>query len=228
MSLDWHPSGHCAVCRRDPDNIPAPAGGKVCAFLPKKSKFVPQEKHICQDTTTIKDFKAGGVFMQWPAHCIQGNPGAEFTSDLHVPGSAFIVKKGYELDKDSYSAWPGKVVDRGSLYDPLSTETAASLTSFRDHAKTQKIKRFFVVGLALDYCVMNTALDMIRDSQGKYAVTVLLQGTKPVTPATGSEAVQKLINHGVRVHYHYELQVCHRLREQLRKLKEKVGALVHW
>jgi len=75
----------------------------------------------------------------WPPHCVQHTRGAEFHPQLNVPDSAVIVTKADTKNKDSYSAFGG--------------------TSLGDDLQKLGIRRVWIGGLALDYCVSASALD---------------------------------------------------------------------
>ena len=98
----------------------------------------------------------------WPPHCVQGTTGAAFRSDLQLPASVEILSKGYDPDKDSYSAFGG--------------------TSLEGKLREAGIKRLWIGGLALDYCVRETTLDAIRAG---YEVHVLVDGSRAVNVPAG-------------------------------------------
>ena len=119
---DWHPPGHCSF---------ADTWGEKQNSTPK-----------------IPAVDGGPVVqMMWPAHCIQGQKGAEFHPDLVVAPSDYIVNKGTDKMVDSYSGF----------FD----NSRGSETSLRGHLKRQGVSEVFVVGLAFDYCVGYTALDAV-------------------------------------------------------------------
>jgi nicotinamidase/pyrazinamidase len=81
----------------------------------------------------------------WPDHCVQGTKGAEFHKDLQVNLADKIIRKGMNPYVDSYS---------GFQDNDKKTETG-----LREYLISQKIKRIFICGLALDYCCYYTATD---------------------------------------------------------------------
>ncbi|MGG1948220.1 bifunctional nicotinamidase/pyrazinamidase [Trinickia sp. NRRL B-1857] len=86
-----------------------------------------------------------GTQVLWPDHCVQGTTDAALRADLDLPQAELIVRKGYHRDVDSYSAF--LEADRHT-----STGLAAYLNA-------HGIRQVFVVGLATDFCVANTAID---------------------------------------------------------------------
>jgi len=81
----------------------------------------------------------------WPDHCIQGSHGAEFHSGLNLPHAQLIIRKGCNPDIDSYSAF-------------LEADRATT-TGLAGYLKERGIDTVYMVGLALDFCVMFSALD---------------------------------------------------------------------
>jgi nicotinamidase/pyrazinamidase len=81
----------------------------------------------------------------WPDHCIQGSQGAALHPALDLPHAQLIIRKGCNPDIDSYSAF--MEADR---------QTSTGLAGY---LKERGIDTVYVVGLALDFCVMFTALD---------------------------------------------------------------------
>lgn len=122
--------------------------------------------------------KDGGL---WPVHCVAGSWGAEFHARLLVAGPT--VKKGVN-GEDGYSGF--------TMRDPVTGQTQpTSLAEMLGGAS-----RVTVVGLALDYCVKETALDAIR--LGLHT-EVPLDATAAVNiePHHGPDAVAALVAAGV-------------------------------
>ena len=88
---------------------------------------------------------AYGTQTLWPDHCVQGTSGCEFHADLSVPSRAMVVRKGYNVEVDSYSAF--------------FENDGSSDTGLDEYLKAEKVTRVVVVGLAYDFCVKYTALD---------------------------------------------------------------------
>lgn len=115
----------------------------------------------------------------WPPHCIQGSEGAEIRRDLKLPAKTLVVDKGTDPERDAYSAFSG--------------------TGLARKLRQAGITRVWVGGLALDYCVAETALDASREG---FEVHLLREATQPVEvqPGDGERAVERLRLAGVQVH----------------------------
>jgi nicotinamidase/pyrazinamidase len=114
----------------------------------------------------------------WPPHCVQGTEGAAIRSDLNLPKSAQIVKKGSNVDVDSYSAFEG-------------TDLAKKLTNLG-------VKKVWVGGLALDYCVRASVLDTIASG---FHVRLIMEGTRAVNVISGDgdRALTEMVEAGAVV-----------------------------
>jgi nicotinamidase/pyrazinamidase len=86
-----------------------------------------------------------GAQVLWPDHCIQGTSGAAFHRDLDISHAALVLRKGMHRDIDSYSA--------------LFENDRQTATGLAGYLRDRGIKRAFVAGLALDFCVRFSAED---------------------------------------------------------------------
>ncbi len=116
ITQDWHPPGHISFATSHPGRA---------AF-----------------ETIDLDY---GKQVLWPVHCVQGTRGAALASALDVPHAQLIIRKGFHIDIDSYSA-----------FAEADRRTSTGLAGYlRERGAT----RLFVTGLATDFCVAWTALD---------------------------------------------------------------------
>jgi nicotinamidase/pyrazinamidase len=93
-----------------------------------------------------------GEQVLWPDHCVQGTTGAEFHGHLQVPHAELVLRKGYHRTIDSYSAF---------FENDRTTPTGLS-----GYLRERGLKRLFVAGLALDFCVRYSAEDAHRAGFG--------------------------------------------------------------
>lgn len=138
------------------------------------------------ETRHFKNF--GG---QWPTHCLQGTPGADFHPELKLPEDVVIISKGERFDSDSYSGFEGSDAVGRALADVL-----------RDAGVTH----LYVGGLATDYCVHETVLDAINEG---FEVTLLLDAVKGVDVKEGDseQAIEDMIEAGARTAIIDEIEI---------------------
>jgi nicotinamidase/pyrazinamidase len=148
--------------------LPVPEGDKV---IPVINRLIPlfgrwvytRDWHPADHVSfaTRPEFRDGS----WPAHAVQGTPGAEWCAGLDMPMNAILVSKGDDPDRETYS---GFRVDRLDLADFL---------------RHRNVERLFVTGLATDYCVRQTALDARAAGFAVYLVDDAVRGVDPDTTA---------------------------------------------
>ncbi|MDA8292057.1 MAG: isochorismatase family protein [Actinomycetota bacterium] len=119
----------------------------------------------------------------WPVHCVAGTWGAQLHPRLEVAGP--VVRKGAGA-QDGYSGFTARDVETGEERD----------TGLRRLLSELGVTRVVVVGLALDVCVKETALDARRLG---YQTVVVVAATRPVdlAPGDGARALEELRGHGV-------------------------------
>ena len=145
---DFCPGGALPV--PDGDKVVVPLNLVASCFESAGLAVVASRDWHPEVTCHFKEF--GG---DWPPHCVQGSPGAEFHPALRLPDATVIISKGISPDSDSYSAFDGRSEDGLSLDENLSA---------------LNVQRLYIGGLATDYCVRSSVLDAL--SAG-YDVTVL-------------------------------------------------------
>lgn len=116
VTQDWHPDGHVSFAENHPGRQPF-------------------------ETISLPY----GEQVLWPKHCVQDTHGAALHADLRIPHAQAVVRKGYQNDVDSYSAF--LEADR---------KTATGLAGY---LRDKGVKRVHCVGLATDFCVAWSALD---------------------------------------------------------------------
>ncbi|SCW04393.1 LAFE_0H12530g1_1 [Lachancea fermentati] len=114
----------------------------------------------------------------WPVHCVQNTWGSEVAPELEssfaqLEVDHYVVNKGYLADREYYSGF-------NDIWNDHRTELADILAR---HGATD----VFVVGLALDYCVKNTAISAAALG---YRTTILKDYTRAI--ATDEHAMAQL------------------------------------
>ena len=126
--------------------------------------------------------KDGGV---WPVHCVHDTWGAALHPGLTVAGE--VVRKGTG-GEDGYSGF--------SVRHPVSGET--SPTPLYERLRGSGVERLIVVGLATDYCVVETVTD---GRMLGFPVRVLAAGIRAVDlqPGDGERAIIRMRDAGADV-----------------------------
>jgi nicotinamidase/pyrazinamidase len=116
LTQDWHTAGHISFAS-------AHAGKKP-----------------------FETIKLGyGDQVLWPDHCVQGTEEAAIHKGVDIPHAELIIRKGYNPQVDSYSAF---------LEADKQTRTGLD-----GYLKGRGINTVYLVGLATDFCVAWTAID---------------------------------------------------------------------
>ena len=110
----------------------------------------------------------------WPAHCVEGTPGAQFAANLGLPAFAAIISKATTAEKDAYSGFEDT---------PLSMQLMMYGT-----------KRVLIGGLATDYCVLNTVKDAVKNG---FQVVLLTDAIRAVNTDDGDKALAEMRALGV-------------------------------
>ena len=114
----------------------------------------------------------------WPDHCVQATEGAELHPDLDSGAIDAIIDKGQDPGTDGYSGF-----DATGLAERLREHGVDDLT---------------IVGLATDYCVLNTARDALREGFGVRVDPAAVRGVE-VEPGDSERALEELRAAGARV-----------------------------
>ena len=154
LTQDWHPENHMSFASSHPDKNPG------------------------------DEYQSEGIGpILWPDHCVQGTRGARFHDKLNINLAHAIIRKGYNVDVDSYS---------GFIENDKKSETG--LAGF---LKSLNNRRIFICGLALDYCCYFTALDGIDFGFEVYFLVNLTRGID-LPPGNISKTLQHMKDKGIK------------------------------
>jgi nicotinamidase/pyrazinamidase len=115
---DWHPANHGSFAANHPNRQPG-------------------------DVIELNGIEQ----VLWPVHCVQGSPGAEFSTQLRAEYFAKTFRKGIDPGIDSYSGF----------FDNAGKRS----TGLAEYLRERRLDELFICGLATDYCVKFSALDSI-------------------------------------------------------------------
>jgi nicotinamidase-related amidase len=88
------------------------------------------------------------IINLWPNHCVEGTRGADFIPELDVSRFTSFIKKGEDSRFEALSG-----------FGPPFRKPAVNMSRLSALLSESDIKRVYVCGLALDYCVKATAID---------------------------------------------------------------------
>jgi len=103
-----------------------------------------------------------GLQVLWPDHCVWDTHGAQFSSDIELPHTQLVIRKGYHDVVDSYSGF--QEADRKTR------------TGLEGYLRERGFKRIFVAGLATDFCVSWTAADACAAGFETYVIEDACRG----------------------------------------------------
>jgi nicotinamidase/pyrazinamidase len=152
LTQDWHPRGHVSFASSHEGRQP---------FDVVEMPYGPQ--------------------VLWPDHVVQGTPGAQFHADLDIPHAQLVIRKGYNRNVDSYSAF--RMVD------------GVTMTGLAGYVRERNIGRIFVAGIATDYCVSGLALD--ANSLGFETLVIVDASAAVDEEGTGAAALEKMRSEGI-------------------------------
>ncbi|MDD4954868.1 MAG: isochorismatase family protein [Candidatus Omnitrophica bacterium] len=144
-----------------------------------------------------KHFKAFGG--KWPAHCVQQTKGAKFYPGLKLGKNVFLLSKGMDPGKDSYSAF--------DAFD-------ANGRSFLKILNKLRVKELYLGGLATDYCIKQTAIDAINNN---FKVYLLIDAIRGINPFDSEMAVKSVMSKGAK------LAIFEETKENLKSFKRSVS-----
>ncbi|WP_319775209.1 bifunctional nicotinamidase/pyrazinamidase [Breoghania sp.] len=117
---DWHPANHFS--------------------------FASAQENAQPFETIAADY---GPQTVWPDHCVQGTKGAEFHPGFRAQRAELILRKGYRIGIDSYSAF----------YE----NDRQTRTGLAGYLRERGFKRLFFCGLATDFCVRWSVEDALKE-----------------------------------------------------------------
>ena len=184
LTQDWHPAHHIGFVTSHSGKQPFDSillsydsHGRLCGRPELGSLSVP-----CASSASVSAAAAYRHVNQtlWPVHCVMNTPSSAFHPELQISASDVVIRKGASPHVDSYSA----------LYDVLSSSPTALPAALSALA----VRTVYIVGVALDVCVLFTALDARRLG---YNVVVVRDATGSI--GDGEEELRRMRAAGVTV-----------------------------
>ncbi|MBS0350828.1 MAG: isochorismatase family protein [Proteobacteria bacterium] len=124
------------------------------------------------------------VDVHWPPHSIPGTKGFELIDGLPaITDYDFFIWEGIELDMHPY----------GACYHDLAEKLSTGVIEF---LRQKKVNTVIVGGLATDYCVKTTALQLLR---ANFQVVLNLAACRGLNPETIQIALDTLQKAGAKI-----------------------------
>ncbi len=177
-----------------PDELPVPDGHFIVAELNAQAALATlrigcKDAHppeaIWRATETapqLTPVEGEHVDVRWNLHCVPGTAGFELLDGLpEVTEYDYFVWKGVEPHIHPYG---------GCFHDPAEKRSTGVIEFLRHH----KIETVLVGGLALDYCVKTTALQLRKAG---FRVIVNHGATRGLAPESSEQAIAEMKAEGV-------------------------------
>lgn len=134
---------------------------------------------------TVKDviLPDGSVFKQicWPVHCVMNTIGVKFSEFFKFdPNKLRIVRKGLNDQVESYSA-----------VGDITPEKKFEKTALVHHLISNNITDVYLCGLAFDFCVGNTALDLVKS---RFNIHILTDCTRYFGQKNSDDITNKIFS----------------------------------
>ncbi|MBP6345639.1 isochorismatase family protein [Neisseriaceae bacterium CLB008] len=178
-----------------PNELPVAGGADIVAALNAQAalaqyRVLTKDAHSPKALWVVDDPKDSlqpldlpNADLTWVAHAVPGTKGFEVLPGLPaVIDYDFVVYKGIEPDMHPYGACFHDFAERLS-------------TGLIEWLKIKEAKTIILGGLAEDYCVKTTALQLAK--YGAWRVIVNLEATRGIAPETTAAARAELLEAGV-------------------------------
>jgi len=179
-----------------PDELPVENGTEIVDALNQQAKLASirvasKDAHSPHAIWVANDYKpmfspvdGKNVDIAWNQHAVPGTKGFELIKGLPEPiDYDYFVWKGVELDLHPY----------GACYHDLADKLS---TGVIEYLKQQQIEHVIVGGLATDYCVKTTALQLKRAG---FDVIVNLDACRGIEKSTTTVAIDEMQQTGISI-----------------------------
>ena len=179
-----------------PDELPVVGGNEIADELNAQAKFASvrvgsRDAHTMSalwlsdaDHAPLTPVEGNypDLDIRWPAHAIIGTKGFDFIDGLDPKAYDFQVFKGIEIDKHPY----------GACYHDLANKLS---TGVIEYLKLKGITTVICGGLATDYCVKNTVLQL---KDAGFDVILNKAACRGIAPETIATAMEEMTAAGVK------------------------------
>mgnify|MGYP000081323359 CR=1 FL=1 len=179
-----------------PDELPVPQGDMIAEELNRQANLArlrlgSKDAHspeaiwvVDEDHPMMSPLAGDNVDVYWPLHAVPGSEGFALISGLpHPKDYDYFVWKGIEPDMHPY----------GACYHDHAEHLS---TGVIEYLLANKIETIVIGGLALDYCVKITALQL---AHAKFRVVLNLAATRGIASDTSKQAISEMQTAGIHV-----------------------------
>lgn len=177
-----------------PDELPVPGGDAIVPALQamaararlrlgSKDAHSPQAAWVvASHGEMLRSLPLANADLTWVSHCVPGTAGFELLDGLPAPlDYDYFVWKGVEPDLHPY----------GACYHDLAERRSTGAIEF---LRQNGVSHVMVGGLALDYCVKTTALQLRRAG---FVVSVYLPACRAIAESTAQAACAEMSAAGI-------------------------------
>ncbi len=177
-----------------PNELPVPDGDAIVPALNQlaartslrigsKDAHSPKAPWVVDKHADMLQFlPMANADLTWVSHCVPGTPGFELLEGLPAPlDYDYFVWKGVEPDLHPY----------GACYHDLAEKRSTGAIEF---LRQNDVDLILVGGLALDYCVKTTALQLRRAG---FEVIVHLPACRAIADDTAQTACREMQDSGI-------------------------------
>ncbi|MBP8113501.1 nicotinamidase [Aeromonas media] len=179
-----------------PNELPVAGGADIVAALNAQAALATlrvgsKDAHpanaawvVTSPAAMLQPLDLPNADLTWPAHCVPGTSGFELLDGLPAPiDYDFFVWKGVEPDLHPY----------GACYHDLAERRSTGLIEF---LQARGVSTVLVGGLATDYCVKTSVLQLRRAG---LRVIVHLDACRGIAPETVASAHTQMIEAGAEL-----------------------------
>ncbi len=181
---------------RCPDELPIPEGDQIVAELNEQAGFASlrigaKDAHPAgaiweadEQNPPLSVIDGDNVDVRWPRHGVPGSVGFELVEGLpHPTEYDFFVWKGVEPDMHPY----------GCCYHDLREQLSTGVIEF---LKVRGVETVLVGGLALDFCVKTSAMQLARAG---FHVVVNQGAARGLAPESVEQALREMADAGIDI-----------------------------
>lgn len=137
-----------------------------------------------EDKPIFSEVGMKNVDIRWPRHCVVGTFGGQLLDGLpNETEYDYFVWKGIEKDLHPY----------GACYHDLAGKLSTGVIEF---LKSKNVDTVIVGGLATDYCVKTTAIQL---KKAGFKVVVNLEACKGISKDSIDKAIEEMMNYKIEI-----------------------------